>query len=607
MHDPLVSVVMPCFNQGEFLAEAIESVLLQTFPRIEIVVVEDHSTDGFTRDLVRRCSFPRTRTILNATNLGVAATRNIGVHAARSPFILPLDADDKLAPTFVEQAISKLQDGTADVCYSRVMNFGSEEGEFQLPQFSVPEMLRNNLVVNTALYRKSAWAGVGGYADEMSTGLEDWDFWLSLLEHGNRFHRLEELLFFYRRHGTSRTDSARQNEESLRAMLFARHKSLFAIHGVTAAARQPAATRSSRRRKRLLRFARSLFGLGGAPDTPPKPPIQLHYFNPPRIRNFGDQLNVTLLEALTGRPVREAAVEDATHLCIGSLLERFLRRRGEPTAGGTPLHVWGAGFIAAPGGHPVLGADALNADGREEFLRPVVAHAVRGRLTLERLRAMGLPVEGVALGDPGLLARLLVPPRAEVAGPSRRLRLGIVPHYVDVDEPILATLLCRFPSARLVQVGEAPLEFLMQLGECDVVLSSAMHGLIAADSLGIPNARMRLSDRLTGGDWKFRDYYSAFGVEPPVLDPEELRLLTQDDLSRIAATHPISATDVQRIVEGLVAACPFFCPQKAHEGCDRPLLPMQAVIRRDVQKAAAAGHPGWLTTLASSIGMRKVG
>jgi hypothetical protein len=220
---------------------------------------------------------------------------------------------------------------------------------------------------------------------------------------------------------------------------------------------------------------------------------------------------------------------------------------------------------------------------------------------------MGLPVDRVALGDPGLLARLLVPPRAEAMGSARQLRLGIVPHYVDVKEPILTELLHRFPSARLVQVSETPLEFLKQLNACDVVLSSGLHGLIAADSLGIPNAWMKLSDRLTGGDWKFRDYYSAFGVEPPVLDPEELRLLTQDDLSRIAATHPISATDVQRIVEGLLAACPFFCPQKAHEGCDRPLLPMQAVIRRDVQKATAAGHPGWLTTLASSIGMRKVG
>lgn len=572
MHDPLVSVVIPCFNQGQFLAEAIESVLAQTFPRIEIVVVEDCSTDGFTRQLVRGISYPRTRTILNDTNRGVAATRNAGVRVARGVYILPLDADDKLGPRFVESALEKIEDSTADVCYSRVMFFDDEQGEFLAPPFSVRKMLRNNLVVNTALYRKSAWAAVGGYAEVMRTGLEDWDFWLSLIEHGDRFHRIEEPLFFYRRHGTSRTDTARDNEKSLRELLFARHKPLYARHGMTGARSEPMTRREAwaeNRRTRLRQFTRTLLGRGIDPDTPPKPPIRLHYFNPPDISNFGDQLNVMLLETLTGRPVRAAGVKDATHLCIGSLLDTFLRRRGEPMAGATPLHVWGAGFIAAPGEHPVLGADACTADGREEFLRPVAVHAVRGRLTLERLQAMGLPIDHVALGDPGLLARLLVPPRVGVPGPARRLRIGIVPHYVDVNEPILAELLRRFPSARLVTASTPPRQFLQQLAACDLVLSSAMHGLIAADSLGIPNAWMRLSDRLTGGEWKFRDYYSVFGIEPAALESEQLRRLTEDDLSRIAASHPISAEAVQQIVEGLLAACPFLRLPAEHGSGDR--------------------------------------
>jgi len=611
MHDPLVSVVMPCFNQGQFLAEAIESVLSQTFSRIEIVVVEDCSTDGITRDLVRRSRFPRTRTILHNTNRGVAATRNTGVRAARGTYILPLDADDKLAPTFVEQALGKLQDGTADVCYSRVMFFGNDQGEYALQPFSVERMLRNNLVVNTALYRKAAWAGVGGYAEAMTTGNEDWDFWLSFIEQGNRFHRLEEPLFFYRRHGRSRTDLARETQESLRSKMFARHKALYAQHGMTSA-RSIALTRrevrAERWRKRLRQFTRVLMGRGVSPDNPAPPaksPVRLLYFNPPGIANFGDQLNVTLLGALTGRPVQAGNVNDATHVCIGSLLDGFLRRRGEPTGGGTPLQVWGAGFISAAGEHPVLGANAFIADGREEFIRPVVVHAVRGRLTLERLRAMRLPVEGVALGDPGLLARLLVPPREQVMGPARRLRLGLVPHYVDIDEPILAELLCRFPSARLVQVSETPLEFLKQLHDCDVVLSSAMHGLIAADSLGIPNAWMRLSDRLTGGDWKFRDYYSVFGVEPAALELEELRQLTEDDLSRIAASYPIGAEAVQKIVEGLLAACPFLRSRADHEGEDRPTIPFPASRQSNVLNAAVAGEVGLIGHLGDHRYYRK--
>jgi glycosyltransferase involved in cell wall biosynthesis len=556
MHDPLVSVVIPCFNQGQFLAEAIESVLAQTFPRIEIIVVEDCSSDGSTRELVRGMRFPRTVTILNDTNRGVAVTRNTGVRVARGTYILPLDADDRIGPRFVELALEKIEDGTADVCYSRVVFFGEEQGEFLTGQFSVPEMLRNNLVVNTALYRKSAWAAVGGYAAVMRTGLEDWDFWLSLIERGERFHRLDEPLFFYRRHGESRTDAARETENGLRKLLFARHRRLYAQHGLTAARSQPM-TRRETRRTRLRRFTRRLLGGGGDSDAPPKPPIRLHYFNPPDIANFGDQLNVMLLERLTGRPVQEAGVTDATHLCIGSLLDTFLRRRGEPATEAPPLHVWGAGFIAAPGEHPVLGADAGTADGREEFLRPVAVHAVRGHLTRKRLRAMGMPIDHVAVGDPGLLARLLVPPRPGGTPPDRPLRLGLVPHYVDVGEPILAELLSRFPSASVVPVTATPQKFLQQLVACDLVLSSAMHGLIAADSLGIPNAWMRLSDRLTGGDWKFRDYYSVFGIVPAPLGPAQLRRLTDDDLPRIAASHPVTAEAVQRIVEDLLATCPF--------------------------------------------------
>ena len=162
-----------------------------------------------------------------------------------------------------------------------------------------------------------------------------------------------------------------------------------------------------------------------------------------------------------------------------------------------------------------------------------------------------------------------MPPRVGVPGPARRLRVGIVPHYVDVNEPILAELLRRFPSARLVPVSAPPRKFLQQLADCDLVLSSAMHGLIAADSLGIPNAWMRLSDRLTGGEWKFRDYYSVFGIEPAALKPEQLCRLTEDDLSRIAASHPISAEAVQTIVEGLLAACPFLRLPAEHESGDR--------------------------------------
>lgn len=283
-------------------------------------------------------------------------------------------------------------------------------------------------------------------------------------------------------------------------------------------------------------------------------PIALYYFDSRRHPNFGDRLNVDLLRALTGRAVSAATADDATHVCIGSLLEAFLCRAAEPPRGDFPLAVWGSGFIGPPG---------LRDDRIEQPGRPLVVHAVRGRLTLERLRAMGVDVSRAALGDPGLLARLLVP--AERARP--RYRLGLVAHYVDERDPVFARVRARVPSTRLIRVASTPARFLAELRECEVVLSSAMHGLIAADALGIPNARIRVADRITGGDYKFHDYYSAFGVDPQPLSRDELWNLTPPDLARIEDAYAITPAAVDRVINGLLASCPFTSraePQASH-------------------------------------------
>lgn len=549
---PRVSVVVPCFNQGQFVADAIASVHAQTYNSIEIIVVEDCSTDGFTREFIQAQSFANTTKLFNKTNMGVAETRNAGIKAARGVFILPLDADDKLAPEFISTAVAILEADQCDVVYSRVRNFGSNADEFKLPPFSLRTMLSGNVVVNTAMYRKAAWAEVGGYSGEMCAGLEDWDFWLSLAERGNRFHRIDKPLFFYRRHGPSRTNSAQAMERVLRQRIFARHRDLYLRYGVTDA--ELCLNRRKQRRvettaKWVSTATRRLFGWDVEErQEPQKKPIKLFYFNPPGQRNFGDQLNVLLLQRLTGRPIQQASELAATHLCIGSLLEQFLQKKGSCSTTTTPLAVWGAGFIAAPGLHPSWGGESV-----ESFQRPLSVHAIRGRLSLQRLRAMGQDVSRTVLGDPGLLAGMLVPPMA----PVRSFRLGLVPHYVDEHERVFRHLCKRLPAVRLLRVADPPKKFLRDVRQCDVVISSAMHGLIAADALGIPNIRVRVSGRLTGGDYKFIDYYSAFDICPAPLSVADLWDLTESDLLQIEKTYPIAKEKVQRIVAELLNACPF--------------------------------------------------
>ena len=284
-------------------------------------------------------------------------------------------------------------------------------------------------------------------------------------------------------------------------------------------------------------------------------PVRLFYYNPLHTKNVGDQLNLSLIRALSGRPVVAAPAYAADYLCIGSLLDMILRKPGSPATDRRPLAVWGAGFIAAPGEHPYVRSTTP-----ESFGRSVVFHAVRGRHTLERIKAMGFTGDGVALGDPGLLARLLTNGHA----PPKRFALGLVPHYVDAANPVWRTVQATCGDVRILRVSDAPGRFLAEMQECETIISSAMHGLVLADALGIPNRRARVSDRLIGGDYKFADYYSVFDVSPEPLSVQDLRSLTASDISRIRSSYSISPHAVAAIVAGLRARCPFLVTAPDH-------------------------------------------
>ena len=114
------------------------------------------------------------------------------------------------------------------------------------------------------------------------------------------------------------------------------------------------------------------------------------------------------------------------------------------------------------------------------------------------------------MGDPGLLCDLLVP-AALVR--NKEFAVGIIPHYVDQDNPLLLDFIRKTPGTKLLVVFSETRDFISQVAKCEVVLSSSLHGLIAADSLGVPNAWLRLSDKVWGNDFKFSDYYSVYGLE----------------------------------------------------------------------------------------------
>jgi len=195
---PRVSVIIPCYNHGEYLDEAVESVLAQTFRDFEIIIVNDGSTDVQTVAKLENYQRPRTR-VIHTLNQGLAMARNNGIREACGEFILPLDADDRVAPDYLEKGVA-IMDASPEtgIVYCLADCFGAQQGRWDIPDYSPRGMLLTNLIFCCSLFRKCSWEKTAGYNPNMNRGWEDWDFWLSLLELGCKVQRIPEVLFFYR-------------------------------------------------------------------------------------------------------------------------------------------------------------------------------------------------------------------------------------------------------------------------------------------------------------------------------------------------------------------------------------------------------------------------
>ncbi|MDR2075668.1 MAG: glycosyltransferase family 2 protein [Desulfovibrio sp.] len=234
---PRVSVVIPCYNDGKYLPEAVASVKAQTYPELEIVIVDDHSTAQDTQDILSAMKQAGC-TVLTAPEgkKGAAAARNAGIARATGDFILPLDADDKIDPTYIDKAVAAFKaDPALVICGCGVRFFGLRGHAFAQPPLTLTALiLEDYKLVASCLYRKSDWERVGGYDESLALGKEDMIFWLDLLEAGGGVAVLPEELFFYRirpRSITAEVRGAPTEREKLTAMYQARPE-LFHRHTI---------------------------------------------------------------------------------------------------------------------------------------------------------------------------------------------------------------------------------------------------------------------------------------------------------------------------------------------------------------------------------------
>jgi len=208
--DPLVSVIVLCFNYGRFVREAIASIDMQTFENLEIIAVEGGSTDGTTRETVRSLTGPRLRVLLRDEPHRVGDNRNYGIERARGKYICCLDADDKLHPTYIEKAVFIMEHYGYDVVSSAVQMFGERTRRYRAAEYVDLETITGRNEMSTgAVFRRKYWQMAGGYRDygDGSASMhlhEDWSLWMRMAAVGARMINFSrDYLFLYRRHGQS--------------------------------------------------------------------------------------------------------------------------------------------------------------------------------------------------------------------------------------------------------------------------------------------------------------------------------------------------------------------------------------------------------------------
>ena len=200
-HDPDVSVIIPCYNQGNYLMDAIMSVFEQSHDSFEIIVVDDGSTDPQTTSLLDSLALPAT-TVIRQPNVGLPGARNAGIRAASGEFIVALDADDELKSTYLSELLSALRSNSqAGFAHCWAELYGDVEYVWATRPFNLAWMLVENSVVGCTMIRAEALDAVGLYDETMTSGNEDWELWIRLAKSGWESEQVRKPLFRYRKHG----------------------------------------------------------------------------------------------------------------------------------------------------------------------------------------------------------------------------------------------------------------------------------------------------------------------------------------------------------------------------------------------------------------------
>ncbi|MGB8688483.1 MAG: glycosyltransferase family A protein, partial [Microcoleus sp.] len=236
---PLISVIIPCYNQSHFLPQAVTSVINQTYKNWEIIIVNDGSLDTTStaaKNLIAANPQYRIK-LVEQTNQGLSSARNAGIGAAKGEYIMPLDADDILAKNALSDLLEIcLKSKVPCVAFGSYQLFGTENRTVPSYDLYSPENIKqSNMIHPSSLYHKSVLDLVRGYKSEMKEGYEDWEFWVNCHKHSIPFLGTREIVVNYRRAHGSMLEKAQQYHHKLVAQIVSYNPELYDIESVNSA------------------------------------------------------------------------------------------------------------------------------------------------------------------------------------------------------------------------------------------------------------------------------------------------------------------------------------------------------------------------------------
>lgn len=199
MYLPLVSIIIPCYNNKNVIFEAIDSALNQSYPRVEVIVVDDGSTDGSYEFVFDRILEGQNLRIVRQDNQGPAAARNTGFTLSGGDYLVFLDADDILHPDYVESCYREYEkDPSLNIVYCEAELFENKTGLWKLKPFSESTILLYNSIPVFAMLRSQVFQQIGKYDTQLKCS-EDWELWIRLLQQFEGVYKIPKVLFYYRK------------------------------------------------------------------------------------------------------------------------------------------------------------------------------------------------------------------------------------------------------------------------------------------------------------------------------------------------------------------------------------------------------------------------